>query len=55
MELEFYIAVGGLVLAAAIGIRQAYLNLQNSEAQLARLMARRAQRKARRRPWVWPS
>lgn len=55
MPTEFYICTGSLLLAALIGIRQAYLNLQDSEAQLARLMARRAQRKARKRPWVWPS
>jgi hypothetical protein len=47
MTLEFYIAVGSLVLATILGLSLAWDNLNNEEAREYRLKLRRAYRAER--------
>lgn len=49
MGLDFYVAIGSLVIAILLGLRLAYHNLNNAEAREYRLKLRQAYRKERKR------
>lgn len=52
--LAMIIAISCLVLTAVLGISLAIYNLRDEASREYRLEKRKRERKARRRPWVWP-
>jgi hypothetical protein len=51
---NFWLAIGCLSAGILLGISLAVHNARDEEGRKDRLEKRKAQRKARRRPWVWP-